>query len=329
MNECTNQHKSPDAPKSIGVLTSGGDAPGMNACIAAIAVCAEKRGAAVRGILGGFAGLAEGNSIPIGAELAGLSRRGGTFLGTTRNGGVTDELKRTGAAEAIKRCNCDALIVLGGGRSLEAAAQAAREGVPVIGIPCTIDNDVPDAGLSIGFDSAVNKAVRAADEILDSAESLTNRVFVIETLGGTTGHIALEAAYTVGADAVFVHEIPADVEAAAGKIRDKMDAGATHGLVIICEGMDTEKIVQQLESATGKRVRATVLGHTQRGGCPTRMDRALARAAGEAAIDWMLSGVKDALVVRRHGESARVLLSEAALTNKPIDRCKYESVNGI
>lgn len=317
-----------EPPRSIGVLTSGGDAPGMNACIAAIARFAEKRGVAVRGIFGGFAGLAEGNSIPVGGELAGLSRRGGTFLGTARNGEVEKGLRSVGAAEAVKRCCVDGLIVLGGGGSLNAAARVAQQGVPVIGIPCTIDNDVPGTEFSIGFDTAVNKAVRAADEILDTAESLSNRVFVIETLGGTTGHIAIAAAYAAGADAVFVHEIPPDVDAAALRIKAKMDAGATHGLVVLCEGLGTDEISRKLESATGRRVRVTALGHAQRGGNPSFLDRMLAREFGEATAEWILGGFTDSLVVCQNGATARAPLSEAVSAGREIDLRKYEAVNG-
>jgi len=316
-----------EPPKSIGVLTSGGDAPGMNACIAAIAHSAERRGAAVRGIFGGFAGLMEGNSIPIGAELSGLARRGGTFLGTSRNGDLEGELQSVGMAEAMKRCSVDGLIVLGGAGSLAAAARVAHEGVPIIGVPCTIDNDVPGSGFSLGFDSAVNKAVRTADEILDTAESLSNRVFMIETLGGTTGHIAVAAAYAVGADAVFVHEAPLDVDAAARKIKAKMDAGATHGLVVLCEGLGTENIARRLESVTGRRVRITVLGHAQRGGSPTYLDRTLGREFGEASVEWIMSGATDVMAVWRDGEVVPAALSEVAASVRKIDLRKYEAVN--
>ena len=165
--------------KTIGVLTSGGDAPGMNACIAAIAECADSRDVRVRGIFRGFVGLLEGNYLPIASEVRGLARRGGSFLGTSRNGDAEKALQQRGHQPLFEACGIDALIVLGGGGSLEAAARVAEQGARIIGIPCTIDNDIYGAGYCLGFDSAVNKALRAIDEIMDTAESLSERVFVV------------------------------------------------------------------------------------------------------------------------------------------------------
>ncbi len=182
----------------------------------------------------------------------------------------------------MKRCSVDALIVLGGGGSLEACARLAEEGTRIVGIPCTIDNDVYGTDYCVGFDSAVNKALRAADEIMDTAESLSERIFILETLGGKTGHLAVSTAYAANADAVFIHEVEPDVERAAAKIRAKMDAGGTHGLVVLCERLGTEQIAQKLESMVGRRVRITVLGHTQRGGNPTCLDRVLLANSGKS-----------------------------------------------
>lgn len=314
--------------KTVGLLTSGGDAPGMNACVAAIAALAERRGVAVRGIFGGFRGLIDASTIPIGAELHGLSRRGGSFLGTTRNGEVEESLEQAGALEAMARCCVDGLIVLGGGGSLTAAAHMAEAGAAVVGVPCTIDNDISGTDYSIGFDSAVNKAVRAADEIMDTAESLSNRVFIIETLGGTTGHIAVATAYCAGADAVIVHEMPVDPDAIASRIRSKMDAGGTHGLVVLCENLGTTEIAAKLESAAGRRVRVTALGHTQRGGNPTYTDRSLARQFGETALEMLLSGDCGKMTGHCCGTVTSVPLSEVAGKSKALDLAKYHAVNG-
>lgn len=314
--------------KTIGLLTSGGDAPGMNACIAAAVEAAEKRGIRVRGIIAGFRGLLETNSIPIGTELAGLARRGGSFLGTSRNGNLEKELAEQGIASAMSRCCVDGLVVLGGGGSLGAAARIAADGAPVVGVPCTIDNDVQGTDYCLGFDSAVNKALRAADEILDTAESLSERIFIIETLGGKTGHIAVAAAYAAGADAVFVHEIQPDIEGAARKIKTKMDAGGTHGLVFLCENLGTSEIAAKLESIAGRRVRITVLGHTQRGGNPTYLDRALAREFGELAVETLVTGDYGKMVAYKAGDVTTIHLSEAVSKTKELDIAKYKAVNG-
>ncbi|MCE5199614.1 ATP-dependent 6-phosphofructokinase, partial [bacterium] len=276
--------------KTIGILTSGGDAPGMNACIATIAALAEKHGLDVRGIFRGFRGLVEGDTIPIGTELSGLARRGGSFLGTSRKGSVEQALEEAGVEEVLNRAKIDGLIVLGGGGSLDATFHMSSHGARVIGIPCTIDNDVYGTDYALGFDSAVNKVLRAADEIMDTAESLSERVFMIETLGGNAGHMAIAAAYSAGADAVFIHEVTPDVDGAAERIKAKMDSGGTHGLVVLGENLGTVDIAQRLEECTGKRIRLTVLGHTLRGGNPTYVDRCLAREFGEAAFNLLVSG---------------------------------------
>lgn len=314
--------------KTIGVLTSGGDAPGMNACIAAIADCAEKRGALVQGIFRGFAGLLEGNHLPIGAEIGGLARRGGSFLGTSRNGDVKRALQEHGFERLFEASGIEGLIVLGGGGSLEAAARMAEAGARIVGIPCTIDNDVPGTDYCLGFDSAVNRALRSVDEILDTAESLSDRVFLVETMGGNTGHIALATAFCAGADAVFIHEQPLDIDRASQRIRTKMDSGGTHGLAVICEDMGTNEIAEKLEAGTGRKVRLTVLGHIQRGGNPTFLDRKIARQFGEAAVEMILSGESGKMVTYSCESTRSMPLADTAGKSREIDLAKYRAVNG-
>ena len=313
---------------TIGILTSGGDAPGMNACIAAVAEHAEMHGAHIRGIFRGFRGLIEANSIPIGTELSGLARRGGTFLGTSRNDGELEEsLIKIGAVNALRGCGVDSLIVLGGGGSLSSAARLAGAGAAIVGVPCTVDNDVYGTEYSLGFDTAVSKGMIVADDMMDTAESLGERIFMLETLGAQTGHIALATAYAVGADAVFVHEVKTDIKAVANKIRTKMDKGGTHGLIVLCEGLGTAEIAQELESLTGRRTRLTVLGHGQRGGSPTYLDRTLAREFAEAAVEMIISGESGRMITHYCGKTSSVALSEVAEKPRAIDMKKYESVN--
>lgn len=313
--------------KTIGILTSGGDSPGMNACIAAIAARVESRGWAVRGIFGGFRGLAESNSIPIASEVAGLARRGGTFLGTSRGGNLEQEIDESGIDAALKSCCVDGVVVLGGGGSLKAAARLAAQGAKVVGVPCTIDNDVPLTDYTLGFDSALNKGIRTADEIMDTAESLPERIFLIETLGGTTGHIAIAVAHAVCADAVFVHEAPPEIEPAALRIKAKMDSGATHGLVVLCENLGTAEIARQIETLTGRRARVSALGHAQRGGSPTYRDREMARLFGEAAAEAILSDGMGTMVALQGGDVRLVPLGELAGKAKDLEWGKYRAVN--
>lgn len=313
--------------KTIGILTSGGDAPGMNACIAAVSGCAEKHKVQVRGIFRGLQGLVGADTIPIGEELSGLARRGGSFLGTSRNGKLEAKLHEMGIDEAMKHCGVDGLIVLGGGGSLEAIGKLAGNDAAVIGVPCTIDNDVYGTDYALGFDSAVNKALRAADEIMDTAESLSERVFIIETLGGTTGHMAVETAYSSGADAVFVHEVRPDINGMIEKIKAKMDTGGTHGLVVLCENLGLEQIAKQLEEGVGRRVRITVLGHTLRGGNPTAFDRNLARQFGESAYDLLMSGEKEKMVACVGASIAPVGIESILGKTRSLNMYKYDAVN--
>ena len=314
--------------RTIGVLTSGGDAPGMNACVTTIAQQADGRDVRVRGIFRGFVGLLERNYLPIAGEVSGLARRGGSFLGTSRNGDVEKALKQHGYEGLFESCGIDALIVLGGGGSLEAAAKVAGQGAKIIGIPCTIDNDVYGAGYCIGFDSAVNRALRSVDEILDTAESLSDRVFLVETMGGTTGHIALGTAFASGADAAFIPEVPLDIDSAAARIKAKMDAGATHGLAVCCEDMGTEEIAAKLAAGVGRKVRLTVLGHIQRGGNPSYFDRQMARKYGEAAVEMILSGESGKMVTYEGGAIGSLPLAETIGKRRPLDTNKLRAVNG-
>lgn len=314
---------------TIGILTSGGDAPGINACISTIAILAEKRGVPLRGILGGFKGLVEGNSIPIGSELSGLARRGGTFLGTSRNGHTEAAILEKGIEATLQACSVDALIVVGGGGSLEAASRLADGGVPIIGIPCTIDNDIYATDYALGFDSAVNKAVRTVDEIMDTAESLPERIFIVETLGNKTGHIAIATAYATDADAVFIHEINLDINSVADKIKAKMEAGGTNGLVVVGEHLGTYEIAQKLEELTGRRVRITILGHAQRGGSPTYFDRMVARQFGETAAQMAFSNDFGKMVTYVNGHTSSVPLGEIVGKTKDVDVEKFKRVNRV
>lgn len=315
--------------KTIGLLTSGGDAPGMNACIATIAIRAEEMGVPVRGIFRGFSGLMEGNSVPIGSELAGFARRGGTFLGTSRSGYLGGELQEDEIESAMQSCNVDALIIIGGGGSLGAAARLAQKGIPVVGIPSTVNNDIHGTEFSLGFHSALNKSVQAANDLMDTAESLGDRIFLIETLGGNTGHIAIATAYAAFADAVFIHERELSVGEVGGKIKTKLDSGGSHGLVVLCEGLGTTDIAQELGAITGRRTRITDLGHTMRGGSPAYFDRELAREFGEAALEMMLADQVGQMVAYNGGSVASISLQEVAGKSREIDQKKYDAVNRV
>jgi len=314
--------------KSIGVITSGGDAPGMNACVATIAAHAERHGIQARGIIGGLKGLLDAVSIPIGAEIAGLSRRGGSFLGTSRNDGFEEQVLRVGVAAVLSHCCIEALVLIGGDGSLKAASRLAAEGAPIVGVPCSIDNDIPGTEYSLGFDSAVNRALRVVDEIMDTAESLPERIFILETLGGKTGHLAVATAYAACADAVMIHEVPADVDAIALRIGAKMDGGGSHGLIVMCEGLGRDQVLARVEEVAGRRTRLTVIGHAQRGGSPTYTDRAIARGFAEKALEMVISDEFGMMAAIVDGDVGSVSLASVGEQNRPIDTARLEAVNG-
>ena len=238
-------------------------------------------------------------------------------------------LQLHGYEKLFESCGIEGLIVLGGGGSLEAAAKMAQAGARIVGIPCTIDNDVPGTDYCLGFDSAVNKALRSVDEILDTAESLSDRVFLVETMGGNTGHIAL-ANCVLRRGRRRLHSRAAYGHRRRGaRIRAKMDSGGTHGLAIVCEDMGTNEIAEKLEAGVGRKVRLTVLGHIQRGGNPTFFDRRTARQFGEAAVEMILSGQCGRMVTCAGDAVHSMPLANTVGKSREIDLGKYRAVNGL
>ncbi len=298
---------------TVGVLTSGGDAPGMNACIRAVVRTALDRGAQVLGVLNGYEGLINGEFRPLGPrDVGGILQRGGTMLQTRRS-----ELfkERRGQREAIRRMNevgMDGLVVIGGDGSLRGAHALAQQGARVVGVPASIDNDIWGTNMSIGVDTALNTIMDAVDKLRDTASS-HNRAFLIETMGRGCGYLAVMAGIVCGAEIVLLPEVSVSVEEVAAAVEDAYRRGKTHAIIIVAEGASirTNDLARALdEMDVGFKTRVTILGHIQRGGSPTAFDRLLAARMGTKAVEALIAGESDVMVGLQGREIVLVPLAE-------------------
>ena len=284
--------ESSPAVKRIGLLTSGGDAPGMNTAIRAVVRRAIHHGVEVIGVRHGYRGLMAGDFIPLPTTaVSGIINRGGTMLFTARCPEFTTDEGQQRAVEQLRRREIDALIVVGGDGSLHGVhALWHKWQVPTVGVPGSIDNDLAGTDFSIGFDTAVNTALDAIDKIRDTAVS-HDRVFVVEVMGRTVGFIALHVGLAGGAEAILIPEIPCAVSDICAAIQQGRQRGKESYIVVVAEGAGRGfAVAAEIEKCTGADTRATVLGHVQRGGAPTAADRVLASRLGAAAVDGILEG---------------------------------------
>jgi len=299
--------------KNIAVLTSGGDAPGMNAAIRAVVRTGIYHGVNMFGIRRGYDGLVHGDIIPMDAKsVANIIQRGGTILKTARSDEFRTVEGRKQAYENIKKLNIDALVVVGGDGTFTGASKLIEEfDIPVIGIPGTIDNDLAGTDFTIGYDTAINTVVDAVDKIRDTAES-HDRLFVVEVMGRDSGLIALRSGISTGAEAVLIPELKVDYDAIMKRL-DKTRKNKSSRIIIVAEGDEegglvvAEKIKQNFPAYD---VRVSILGHIQRGGKPTCMDRVLASRLGVASVEGLLEG--------RRGEMAGFICGNVQFT--PFDK---------
>ena len=291
------------AIKKIGVLTSGGDAPGMNAAIRAVVRTALSYGWEVLGVKDGYAGLHEGNFVKLTSHsVSDMLNRGGTFLGTARFPQFKNEQVRKEDVEVMKQNNIDALVVIGGDGSYMGAKLISELGFPCIGLPGTIDNDIAGTDATIGFDTALNTAVEAIDRLRDTCSS-HKRISVVEVMGHHCGDLAVSAAVSCGVEAVLVPEVKWDKEEVYADIKKSVDAGKRHAILIVCElQTDVHQMAKELEALTGLETRATVLGHIQRGGTPSAVDRVLASRMGAYACELLHNGESGRCVGVKRGE---------------------------
>jgi 6-phosphofructokinase 1 len=317
--------------KTFGVLTSGGDAPGMNAAIRAVVRTSMAHGAQVLGVINGFEGLINGEFKPLGArDVGGILQRGGTILQTSRSAHFT---LPNGQREAIRRMNesgMDGLVVIGGEGSLKGAYSLHQQGVQVVGVPGSIDNDVWGTNISIGTDTAMNTIMEAVDKLRDTASS-HHRAFLIETMGRNCGYLAVMAGIVCGAEMVLIPEVEVTLEEVGMAIKDAYKRGKTHAIMINAEGsgLSTPDIARALDDMdVGFKTRVTILGHIQRGGSPTAYDRLLASRMGVKAVEALLAGTSGVMTGQK-GRGIEYIPLEDVVKNKRTANLEYYEMTKV
>lgn len=286
--------------KRVGIFCSGGDAPGMNATIRAVVRTAIFNGLEVAGIIRGYSGMIKGDIRPLNARsVSGIIGRGGTILHTARSPEFMQYEGRKTAYEQLNKADIDGLVAIGGDGTFRGAYQFTKEfSIPVMGLTGTIDNDCWGTDYTTGFDTAVNIALEAIDRIRDTAAS-HDRIFFVETMGRSSGFIALWSGLAGGAEAIFIPEAHEDLERTAREICDGREKGKTSAIVVVAEGEEAGgafTIAEKFKAITGLDYRVTILGHIQRGGAPTAFDRILATRSGVRAVEALLEGRKNEMV---------------------------------
>ena len=315
-----------DSIRTIGVLTSGGDAPGMNAAIRAVVRRALAKGLKVRGIRRGYHGLLKEEIIDMSArDVSDIIERGGTVLQTARCKTMRTEEGQQKAAAICKKYGIDGLVVIGGDGSFAGAQKLANLGVNTIGIPGTIDLDIACTDYTIGFDTAVNTAMEAIDKVRDTSTS-HERCSIIEVMGRGAGWLALWCGIANGAEDVLIPEkYDYDEQKLINNIIESRKMGKKHHIIINAEGIGhSQAMATRIEAATGIETRATILGHMQRGGSPTCKDRVYASMMGAMAVDLLLEGKKSRVVGYRHGDFVDFDINEALAMEKSVTPYMWE-----
>ena len=310
---------------TIGVLTSGGDAPGMNAAIRAVVRQALSKGKKVKGIKRGYAGLLNEEIIDMNAQsVSDTISRGGTILQTARCMEFTTAEGQQKGAEICKKHGIDAIVVIGGDGSFKGAQKLAALGINTIGLPGTIDLDIACTDYTIGFDTAVNTAMEAIDKVRDTSTS-HERCSIIEVMGRGAGHIALWCGLANGAEEILVPEkYDYDEQRLIDQVVNARKIGKQHYIIINAEGIGhSQSMAKRIEEATGVETRATILGHMQRGGSPTCKDRVYATTMGAMAVDLLCEGKSNRVIGHKGGQFVDFDIDEALAMNKDIDEYMY------
>ncbi|UFT98012.1 6-phosphofructokinase [Radiobacillus kanasensis] len=277
--------------KKIGVLTSGGDAPGMNAAVRAVVRKAIYHDVEVYGIYNGYQGLIDGNikKMELGS-VGDIIQRGGTILYSARCEEFKTEEGQDKGIEQLKKFGIEGLIVIGGDGSFQGAEKLTKKGYPCIGVPGTIDNDIPGTDFTIGFDTALNTVIEAIDKIRDTATS-HERTYVIEVMGRHAGDLALWSGLADGAESILIPEQPDEFNEVVDRLKKGHERGKKHSIIVLAEGVGSGfDYGKRIKEATNLETRVTILGHIQRGGSPTANDRVLASRLGAKAVDLLLEG---------------------------------------
>lgn len=311
--------------KTIGVLTSGGDAPGMNAAIRAVVRTAIHSGLNVKGIMRGYAGLLQEEIVDMASNsVADIIHRGGTILYTARCKEFTTPEGQEKGADICKKHGIDGIVVIGGDGSFQGAGKLAALGINTIGVPGTIDLDIACTDYTIGFDTAVNTAMEAIDKVRDTSTS-HERCSIIEVMGRNAGYIALWCGFANGAEDVLLPErYDGNEQALINRIIDNRKRGKKHNIIINAEGIGhSTSMARRIEAATGIETRATILGHMQRGGTPTCKDRVYASIMGAKAAQLLVEGKSNRVMAYKQGEYVDFDIQEALNMRKDIPEDQY------
>ncbi len=316
--------------KAIGVLTSGGDAPGMNAAVRAVTRAAISKGYKVIGIQRGYNGLLNGEVVELGIrDVSDIIQRGGTILYTARCLEFKEEAGLQKAVAKCKELNVEGIVVIGGDGSFRGAGDLSARGIPCIGLPGTIDNDIACTDYTIGYDTAMNTALDMVDKLRDTSLS-HDRCSVVEVMGRNAGWIALNVAVAAGAIACLVPEKEFDLNEVAEKIKKAHAAKKDHDIVIVAEGCgNSQEIADKIAELSGVETRLTVLGHVQRGGMPTLRDRVVASQMGYRAVELLEEGASNRVVGMVDSKVVDFDIHEALAMNKPFDEELYKVCNEI
>ena len=311
---------------TIGVLTSGGDAPGMNAAIRAVVRAGISSGLKVKGVRRGYAGLLEGDIIDMDTmSVTDIVQRGGTILFTSRCKEMMTPEGQQKAADICREHGIDGMVVIGGDGSFKGAQKLAGLGINTIGLPGTIDLDIACTEYTIGFDTAVNTAMEAIDKVRDTSTS-HERCSIIEVMGRGAGYIALWCGIANGAEDILLPEkYDYDEQKLVNHIIENRKRGKQHHIIVNAEGIGhSSSMAKRIEAATGIETRATILGHMQRGGSPTCKDRVYASTMGALAVDLLCEGKTNRVVGYRHGDFVDYDIDEALAMKKEIPEYQYE-----
>ncbi|MBE6757719.1 MAG: 6-phosphofructokinase [Ruminococcaceae bacterium] len=319
------------AIKKIAVLTSGGDAPGMNAAVRAVARTALAKGMEVCGVYRGYDGLINNNLLSMDLRtVSDIIHRGGTALYTARSEEFRTLEGQKKAAENCRKNGIEGVVVIGGDGSFRGAQDLTRQGIPCIGIPATIDNDISCCEYTIGYDTALNTCMHMIDKLRDTSQS-HDRCSVVEVMGRRAGYLALNVGIAVGATTIVVPEVPFDFKRdILDRIKATYETGKRHFIIIVAEGIGgVSEMAKEIEEATGIETRPTVLGHVQRGGSPTVRDRVLASRMGNAAVELLCKGLSNRVVAMQMNSIVDFDIDEALAMKKPFDRAMYEVAHQI
>lgn len=317
--------------KTIAVLTSGGDAPGMNAAVRAVARAALSKGIKVYGVRRGYNGLLNGDVFEMNLRsVSDILSKGGTVLYTARSPEFNTKEGVKKAADNCRKLGIDGVVVIGGDGSFRGARDLTGEGIPCIGVPGTIDNDISSSDYTIGFDTAMNTAMEMIDRIRDTAQS-HDRCSVVEVMGRRCGDIALEVGIAIGASAILVPEVPYDLKKdVIDVILKNRETGKKHFIVVVAEGIGgIDDIAKEIEAQTGIETRGTVLGHVQRGGSPTLRDRVVASRMGYRAVELLEDGQSNRVVVMKDNHIVDYDITEALAMKKQFNTKLLNIANEI